>query len=394
MTPVKHTPLFNRRYLFWLMCLLPLIIALLHLSGQQPEIEADFLQWQAEPPHYRAHISTQTEPQLLLIWQHSPTFSTQGRLQQAQLQYTLEHWLQQPQTQHFLQTQQWQPTLLMQSNQVRLSLQAATPPTDAALTALLAALPDPEALPEQRRAELEAEAHLFRQGHEGHLLERLGDWINSDGNSVEQPLLLLSGANLPRLPTTTAPPIHLGEYAPRLPAQQQQEYARLRSPYLLAAWSLPVPVTAEEFALARANASAIQQALPELLPPNTDYRLLWHADARHSWLALLLQPPPGRALPRADEFALNLQQGVTVPHWDAARQQLLMESSTLSPEWMAITARLQLPLDSHRVFRATLETPPDGALPQTLQQWLQPEHQLWLELQPFTLQEPQSHESP
>jgi hypothetical protein len=387
MPPSTYKPLFNRRYLFWLIWAIAIAIVLLSATGREKPRQAFAISWQAEPPLWRMSIDSQSHYQLDALLSTPTPSGLAGRQLQATHYHALQQRLTLPELQAQLREFGWQPTLIRETALIRLKLEMATPPTQAQLDWLLEQLHTPHMpLSDAEQQRLLAEWRLDIQQPEARLMAELEHWQAVAMPDSHRWQLLLTG---PALDAGQDEPDEAMSAAkanalPSAKAYQLDGYAA--TPYQLLAWPAPAMTDATSLALNRAAISALQLALNQ---QNTqrNYRLIWQPLPPQSYLVLILNEPlvstTSAAIPQllGDEISDSLLL--------QAQEQLLEQLAVryshpdFQRQWLELTALLGLPPGSELTYATALQQLTADSIRQQLQQLLNADHQLSVTLKPF-----------
>lgn len=386
MPPSTYKPLFNRRYLFWLIWAIAIAIVLLSATGREKPRQAFAISWQAEPPHWRMQIDTQDYFQLDALLSTPATSTLAGRQLQATHYHALQQRLSTPDAEAQFRQFGWQPSLTSETALIRLRLQMAEEPTQVQLNWLLEQLHTPPTLlsgAEQQR--LLAEWRLDIQQPEARLMAELEHWQTVTQPDSHHWQLLLTGPALDagqdepaqRLATSTSA-------LPSTTAYQLDGYTS--TPYQLLAWPVPNMTDATSLALNRAAVSALHLALNQH-NEQRHYRLIWQPLPPQTQLVLLLN----ESLVNTSKAALPQLLGDTIS--DSlllqAQEQLLEQLSTryshpdFQHQWLELTALMGLPIGSELTYATALQQLTADRIRQQLQHLLNADHQLSVTLQPF-----------
>lgn len=356
-TDSGYKPLFNRKFLLLLVVILPLVILLLNRSGQPPDPLArlthrgDLYQLLKEQPDYRLHLLLVSAPNL------SDRDWIEIQLQRARIAQGLHSGA----LRTWLSAQQWRDAAVdTRPGYLLLSFTLPDPPTAAQrsqLLSLLQQLPAPEPALTTR---LQAQRYLDQQAPEQQLLGALGERLAARPTApvTDTPAWTLVGpqASQPAALATSSPRPPAVPITPLAPAEQQLPSARGNGWHLLAE-TLPPPRDARELALQRITAELVSRLLAVVTTDAAaDYRWLWQPLPYGGYQALLLRQADTGLLARpGEQLAARLDQATL----EQTRQALLERLEALvrddPQQWLDLLALYQLPVDSDKVFRATLE---------------------------------------
>lgn len=387
MPPSTYKPLFNRRYLFWLIWAIAIAIVLLSATGREKPRQAFAISWQAEPPHWRMQIDTQDYYQLDALLSTASVSGLAGRQLQAAHFHALQQRLTLPESDAQFRQFGWQPTLTRETALIRLRLQMASEPSQAQLNWLLEQLHAPHTpLSNTEQQRLLAEWRLDIQQPEARLMAELEHWQPAAMPDNHRWQLLLTGPSLAAGqddPTQARPAVNTSAL-PSAMAYQLDGYAPI--PYQLLAWPVPALTDATSLALNRAAVSALQLALNQQNEQRS-YRLIWQPLPPQSHLVLILNEPlvstTTAALPQllGDEISDSLLL--------QAQEQLLEQLSArynhpdFQHQWLELTALLGLPPGSELAYATAVQQLTADSIHQQLLHLLNADNQLSVTLKPF-----------
>ncbi|GGC08779.1 hypothetical protein GCM10011352_38930 [Marinobacterium zhoushanense] len=363
MVKVRHQPLFNRRYLLILIWILPIVILVLHRSGQT-QSPLDQLSWQNDS----GYLLPNTEPgyRLTLILPSTNALSDEGWVQDQAVERALRTRLDAAQT--WLDQQQWRADLHRSGSYLalRLRMQAQPKPVQQQqLLSLLAPLPALDWPALTRR--LRAERYLQSQPAEDRLLAAFGQQLepSSDIGTAYSRLwqpphrwILVGDVEIPE--QTTSP-----SQADRYDRSGWQSgellipdtgSSRLDTGWQLIAQSIPAPTNGVELARQRLSAELVSHLLARTLAANADYRWLWQPLVSGGYHGLLLHNWPDDPSAMGEQLARHLDQALLDTTRDTLLQQLARIEQESPGQWLDLVALYRLPLDSHKAFRDTLTT--------------------------------------
>ena len=383
-----YKPLFNRRYLFALMWIIPIVILLLHATGREKAATPLSLGWHADPDHWRLSYETLPDIELRALKPFAPGWNLPNTLERAHLLQSLKHWLNEESTLEKLDELSWQATLQSLTSAVQLSITMSQPPSDEQIAWLTSALnqrPNVE-LNEQQR--LMATWQLDQRQAENRLLAEFEHWLFSDQPTshafTNEWTFLLSGANVVTSNETDIPP--RSTLTPILSAKELTEQAHVSQVHHLLAWHIPLSEDSSTLAKHRASINAIQQAL-ENLPQRPNYRLIWNPLPPKSYLIIITQGQPDN---RLDDQLLDLLLGETSDRLlsDAIKQvvdqyQPATASVINAVEWFELSALLGFPLNSDLIYSETIKQLSNDDIRQHLVEMLDRQHQFSLTLTPY-----------
>ncbi|KGK42784.1 hypothetical protein LH51_04525 [Nitrincola sp. A-D6] len=255
MPPSTYKPLFNRRYLFWLIWAIAIAIVLLSATGREKPRQPFAISWQAEPPLWRMSIDTQTHYQLDALLKTPSASGLTGRQLQATYYRAIEQRLSTPESVAQLRQFGWQPTLTRETALVRLTLHMSETPTKTQLHWLFEQLHAPhDPLSEADQQRILAEWRLDMQQPEARLMAELENWQIPAIPDQTFWQLLLTGPNLEAGqddPINTASPATDSTPPQQTPMSWTALFPRLTSywPGLYLPWWMPahLPLIAPPF---------------------------------------------------------------------------------------------------------------------------------------------------
>jgi len=361
---VRHQPLFNRRYLLILIWVLPIVILILHRSGQSGQT-LDRIGRQGEQG-YLLPLAGQAFYRLTLILPSGAALGDDDWVAEQAVERALRARLDEAGLRQWLAERQWQPELYRTGTYLALSLTLQEVPTPAQQQRLLERLAQPPELDWQAlERRLRAERYLQARSAEERLLAAFGErpdaavGIASAYSRLWQapPRWTLSGdldagedtAPPPAPRTGPAPALRTGEQ--RIPVDGS---GRADTGWELIAQSIPAPTDGRTLARQRLAAELMSRLLARNTPPGSDYRWLWRPLVDGGYRGLLLHDWPGSPIALGERLARQLDQ----PLLDATRDALLEQLKQIEKEepqrWLDLVALYRLPLDSHTAFRDTL----------------------------------------
>lgn len=387
MPPSTYKPLFNRRYLFWLIWAIAIAIVLLSATGREKPRRAFAISWQAEPAHWRMQIDTQDHYQLDALLSTPTSSGLAGRQLQATHFHALQQRLSTSDSEAQLTQLGWQPILTREMALIRLRLKMAGEPSQEQLSWLLALLHAPHTpLSDTAQRRLLAEWRLDIQQPEDRLMAELEHWQTATLPDNPRWQLLLTGPALEAgqdEPTQARPAANVSAL-PSVMTYQLDGYAAI--PYQLLAWPAPSMTDATSLALNRAAVSVLQLVLNQH-NEQRHYRLIWQPLPPQSHLVLILNEPlvntSTATLPQL--LGDNISDSLLLQ----AQEQLLEHLSAryshpdFQHQWLELTALLGLPLGSELTYATALQQLTADTIRQQLQLLLNTDHQLSVMLNPF-----------
>lgn len=385
--------LFNRKFLLLLVLILPLVILLLNQAPQprDPLAQLRFEDEQYFLPRaqsaYTLHLLLPTRANLsdrawieqqLEVARLRQGITTTAIAGAAPSSNRLPEWLLQ---------QQWQPgELSPEPGYLRLTFNLPAPPTGVQRQQLLQGLQQLPPAPPTLHQRLQAQRYLEGQTAEQQLLSALGDRLGQQPQTPDRtPRWTLVGPTFEQ-PTATAAhtaisaPAPTAAPAPDFPGGELQLRGSRGQGWQLLASPLPAPADAAQWAQQRMLAELVSQLLAQVTQGKVkDYRWLWQPLPDAGYQALLLrQPDPTLLNELSAQLAARLDQTLL----DQTRQTLLQRLDDLlqnnPQQWLDLLALYRLPLDSHLVFRATLEQLDLPSCQNLLAQTLNADHRLSL----------------
>ncbi|MFN3882974.1 MAG: hypothetical protein ACK4L8_16260 [Nitrincola lacisaponensis] len=379
MAAATYKPLFNRRYLFWLMWAVALVIVLLHATGRETPHTPAEISWQPQPPHWHLFIANVEQHQLQASLNLPPGWNLKGQQLRAALQVGIEDWLLQPDIEQQLTDYGWQAQLLMDSTGLRLQLALPHPPAHTQLDWLSQALPQlSDSLTPQQQQRLMAEWRLDQQQPEPRLLAEFASWLFPTPPELPAWTLIYQSDTVLPIPATSAilPDLHT---SPLSHSHQREERGYVNQPYQLLGWSVPLATSTDSLVTRRAAVIALQQIL-DGLPDTHEYRLIWNPLPPQSYLALIVSGAADQELER------QLRELILDPASDRLFQEAKTRLQAQDPqvrEWLELTARLQLATGNETDYTAAFQQLTTDAIRQQLLILMNPAHQLNLMLKPY-----------
>lgn len=379
-----YKPLFNRRYLFALMWIIPIVILLLHSTGRDSEPTPLNLAWQQDPNHWRLSYETLPTYQLRALIPLAPGWNLSNSLQRAELLDSLEQWLAKDVNADQLVQLDWQASIQTLTSAIQLTLSMNQAPTNEQLywlSSALKQLPHSELSEPQR---LIATWQLDQRQAENRLLAEFETWLFSEADTAKDWILLLSGPKLniePSASVLSASSINtLGR------TKEISEEAHVREVHYLSAWQVPLSEDAIDLANYRISINAIQRALDNL-PNRPNYRLIWNPLPPKSYLLIITQGQTENSLDdQLHELLLGVDSDslLTDVIGQAIEQYQPANATAMNAtEWFELSALLNLPVNSDLIYRnAVMQLTPDD-LRQHLAKIMDSQHQLKITLKPY-----------
>lgn len=384
----NYKPLFNRRYLFVLMWIIPIVILLLHSTGREKAVTPLTFGWQADPDHWRLSYDTLPIFELRALKPLAPGWNLPNSLERAHLLQSLQQWLNEESTLQKLNEYGWQVSFQSLTSAIQLSITMNQSASDDQITWLSSALnqlQDTE-LDEQQR--LIATWQLDQRQAENRLLAEFENWLFSDQTPsqalTKEWTFLLSGADVIIQNETDIPP--RSSLTSIVSAKELTEQAHVRQAHHLLAWHVPLSEDASVLAKHRASINAIQQAL-ESLPQRPKYRLVWNPLPPKSYLIIITQ---GQADNSLNDQLLDLLLGDTSDRILSNAIKQVMDqhqpatSSVINAvEWFELSALLGFPANSDLIYSETIKQLSNDDVRQHLVEMLNRQHQFSLTLTPY-----------
>lgn len=384
MPPATYKPLFNRRYLYWLMWIIAIAIVLLNVSGREKERYPLVISWSDNPSHWRLAHPDQNDRVLTALLPVAPGWNRQNTLLKSNTQASVQQWLSLDSTVQQLQTFNWQVTLHSGTFALRLVISLHQAPSSDQLEWLRSALQQLHLVesPEQQR--WIAAWQLDQRQPEQRLLAELESWLYPTNTLNSNWTLLLASPDVKT-------PSQSFETFERMPsslanARTSELEGFVSQAHTLAAWEVSLSQHASDLAKHRVAIAAIQLAL-NTLPNRPDYRLIWNPLPPKSFFAIIVQEsfdqPLGdqlRALmldPNSDRLISKAKENVIGRH--TAPSQSIHEAL----EWFEISVLLGFSSSSDSDYQDALVQLSNAEVREHLETLLHPKHQLSITLKPY-----------
>ncbi|WP_151702204.1 hypothetical protein [Nitrincola alkalilacustris] len=403
MNNTEHKPLFNRRYLFWLMWAVAIAIVLLQTltredvlilqTGYSGERQAYWLE-QPKQEQVHTHLLLLTGAVLNELDLHRQQLISEGVNQHLASPALLEQ----------VSDWGWQISLTDAADHLQLEIISPELPQQAQLANLVQLLQQPVAIDSDAlRQRIQAERYIQTQSPQPRLLQAATSQLAtlSDVTYADDYASLMQ--QLPRLITFSGPSLQLDASAPPernidpltpQPAQDRQPVPQLLQGYQseyhhLHAWSLEKPDTADMLARQRLSADLLTQLLQRPLPGEPEYRLVWSPMSPAGYVAIFLSHQEARPLPTSKALREHLLQHLTDELLQQSSRALIQQTRQILDDpggqrrWLDLLARYQLPADSHQLFLNTLENATLAQMQETLGSLLEPDEAIHITLEPY-----------
>lgn len=389
MPPATYKPLFNRRYLFWLMWIIAIAVVLLNATGREKPMLPLDIGWQDNPSHWRLAHPDQENTHIMALTSMPPGWSRQHRLLRANTLDTVQQWLLLDSTQQQLKAFDWNISVHSGMSTLQLIAVVQQTPSQDQLEWFFNALEhlNVNESPEQQR--WVAAWQLDQRQPEQRLLAEFESWLYAENTVNPMWELLLSGPDLPM----SSKQFHAVMNDTKTLANHNTLNLEgfVSQPHKLIAWEVALSENAATLAKHRVSIAAVQLAL-DSLPNRPDYRLIWNPLPPKSYLIVMLH----------DEFSVSLvdqlwadQLRTLVLDSDSdtllvnAKEQLLsrheapVKSLQNALDWFEVSALLGFNTNSDTAYRETLEQLTVTELREHLDALLNPDHQLNIVLKPY-----------
>lgn len=363
MVKVRHKPLFNRRYLLILLWVLPIVILILHNSGQSSQ-PLDRISWQGGQ-RYQLPLPGQAL-RLSLILPSRSSLGDDGWISERAVERALQAKLKEPSLRQWLKEQQWQVDLVKSSAFLTLQFQLPSSPTAAQQQALLALLIQPPDMDWQAlEKRLRAERYLQKKSAESQLLSAFGERLDTnrgiDGAYARlwqpTPRWTLSGEleaeSSNARPPRPEPGKHTGWQPGKLDLTPGNA-SSVASGWELVAQPIPAPFDGRMMARQRLGAELVSHLLVKALPVGSDFRWLWQPLVEGGYQGVLLHNRSGTPGPTGEQLASLLNQTLLDTTRDTLLEQFRHIETETPRQWLNLVALYRFPLDSHEAFRDTL----------------------------------------
>ncbi|WP_409524226.1 hypothetical protein [Nitrincola sp. MINF-07-Sa-05] len=405
MNNTEHKPLFNRRYLYWLMWAVAIAIVLLQTltredvllleTGYSSERQA---YWLEQPKQEQVHT------QLLIMT--GPALSEQDMHRQRLISEGINQHLASPALQEQVSAWGWQISLTDAADHLLLEIISPGMPQPSQLESLTGLLQQPATIDSDAlRQRIQAERYIQTQSPQPRLLQVAMSQLAamSNANTAETGdyatavlqlpwLITLSGPSL-NLDASAAPQREMDPQSSEQPLSQQPEPLLLQGyqseHHQLHAWPLKRPDTPEALARQRLSADLLTQLLLQPLPGQPEYRLVWSPMSPMGYVAILLSHPSPEHLPTEQMLLDHLQQHLTDELLQQSSRALMQQTRQILDDpdgqrrWLNLLARYQLPADSHQAFLNTLETVTLAQMHEVISNLLPPATTIRIMLQPY-----------
>lgn len=390
MPETTYKPLFNRRYLFILMWIIPIVIFLLHSTGREKQTPSLDIHWQSEPPHWRLSHPDLSDYQLTLMTQAPMGWSLESKKFNASLEQAVLTWLEQENITSLRNELGAVTSVQQRATTFKLSFLMNKEPRLEQMTELLHQLNQLSIDHYDDEQRLIATWQLDQRQSENRLLAEFDSWLLNSAQTAPTLnwTLLLSGADLTPLEQSAFQPISpdQGDLV-NLAAQQEIELKGfVTEPSFLLGWRLDPIETPEQLALNRLAVASLQIALQQL-ESTQRFRIIWnpiapyqhfviivHGQQPQEWHQQLLQwfeDPASKAL-------ISATREEVIP-----RPQSAQHAVTQSKEWFEMSALLNFPKGSDLVYAESLKQLTDEQIVEKAQQMLMESQRLSIQLTPF-----------
>jgi len=407
MNNTEHKPLFNRRYLFWLMWAVAIAIVLLQTltrddvlllqTGYSDERQAYWLE-QPKQAQVHTHLLLMTEAVLSEQDLHRQRLIHEGINQHLISSTVIEQ----------VTSLGWQVSLTDAADHLQLEIISQELPQPAQLESLIQLLQQPAPIDSDAlRQRIQAERYIQTQSPQPRLLQaatsqlaNLSDAPYADGYADDYVSLM---QQLPRLITFSGPSLKLdASVAPQRdialqaiqPARGRQPETQLLQGYQseyhhLHAWSLEKPDTAEMLARQRLSADLLTQLLQSPLPGQPEYRLVWSPMSPAGYVAILLSHQEAGQLPGSKALREHLLLHLSDELLQQSSRTLIQQTRQILDDpggqrrWLDLLARYQLPADSHQLFLNALESVTLAQMQEMLGSLLEPDEAIHITLEPY-----------
>lgn len=398
MSSSEYKPIFNRRYLYWLMWFVAIAIVLLSATGREKPQPLDQIVFQANPPHYLLPLTTDRVLVRIPI-PTSPALSETALAQQNALVDALGQRILQKDLQDWLQKQSSDFYLERFQTHLVINLVFQNIPETQSLSAFWALLTQPpETDWQQLQMRALAQARLTLQGAESKLLSAAANWLSTQSSSsaiapeLYQQVLAdsqgryhLSGnfqgkrtsdafvsKQLSTSERPTAANLTLEGY--------QSEFFHLK------AWPLRPTRQVEDWVMSRLAALYLQEWINS---QSGEFRLLWQPSESVGYLMIYQSASNAEALTNFARVDINTIMPLGAPTLETAKANLAatLEQQTSSEPgmlaWLDLMTRFNWPPDAYQTALNTLQQADINTLHNWMLDNLSNDHLLNLSLRPY-----------
>lgn len=407
MNNTEHKPLFNRRYLFWLMWAVAIAIVLLQTLTREDVLNLQ-AGYSSERQAYWLEQPQQEQVHTHLLLMTGAVLREEDLLRQRLIREGINLHLTSSALREQINAFGWQIYLTDAADHLQLEIISQELPQPAQLESLIHLLQQPAAVDSDAlRQRIQAERYIQTQSPQPRLLQTAtsqlatlsdapyADSYAGDYASVMQQLprlITFSGPSL-KLDASDAPERDIAPLATQ-PALDRQPETQLLQGYQneyhhLHAWSLAKPDTAEMLARQRLSADLLTHLLQRPLPGQPEYRLVWSPMSPAGYIAILLSHQEAGQLPTSKALREHLLQHLTDELLQQSSRTLLQQTRQIldDPEgqrrWLGLLARYQLPADSHQLFLNALENATLVQMQEMLSSLLEPDEAIHITLEPY-----------
>ncbi|EXJ10456.1 MULTISPECIES: hypothetical protein [Nitrincola] len=398
MSSSEYKPIFNRRYLYWLMWFVAIAIVLLSATGREKPKPLDRVVFHANPPHYVLPLTTD-RVRVRLPLPTSLALSETALAQQNALIDALGQRILQQDLQVWLQKQKAEVYLERFQTHLVIQLEFESLPETQSLSEFWLLLTQP---PETDWQHLQtralAQARLTLQGAESRLLSAAAVWLSAQPSSWRSVSELyqdtfahaegryhlsgnlhgnrVSDAVVPKQANTLERPaaadLRLEGY--------QSEFFHLK------AWPLAPSHRVEDWVASRLAALYLQEWIHSQAG---EFRLLWQPSESMGYLIMYQSAQSANALNNFAQVDINTLMPLVTSMLDTAKANLTatLEQQTSAElgmlAWLDLMTRFNWPPDAYQLALSTIQQTDLNTLHNWMLDNLSNDHLLNLSLHPY-----------
>jgi len=398
MSSSEYKPIFNRRYLYWLMWFVAIAIVLLSATGREKPLPLDQIIFQASPPHYLLPLTTDRVLVRIPI-PTSPALSEAALAQQNALVDALGQRILQQDLQAWLQKQSSDFLLERFQTHLVINLEFQNIPETQSLSEFWGLLTQP---PETDWQHLHmralAQARLTLQGAEAKLLSAAANWLSTPSSSsaiaaepYQQALADSQGryhlsGNFQGKRASDAFVSKQSSISERPTAANLALEGYQAEFFHLKAWPLRPAHQVEDWVMSRLAALYLQEWINS--QPG-EFRLLWQPSEFVGYLMIYQSALNAEALKNFAHVDINTIMPLVAPTLDTAKANLattLEQQTSAEPgmlAWLDLMTRFNWPPDAYQTALNTLQQADLNTLHNWMLDNLSNDHLLNLSLHPY-----------
>ena len=383
MTETSYKPLFNRRYLFALMWIIPIVILLLHATGREKPITPLAIAWQSAPDHWRLAHEGLSYYQLHAVLSLPPNWSLERTLSRAKLIASIEQWIADDKMNQLTDSLQGHIKLHQQPGLIKVALTAHKKPNIDQIQQFQHGLEGLSFVDLEDKPRLTATWQLDQRQAEQRLLAEFESWLFNETHDKHAWQFMLSGPDIEQTDNTFPKP-YASSFSSTHAVRNLQGH--VRNSHHLFAWQVPLSNDAKQLAMHRASVQVTRMALDTLSDP-IQYRLIWNPFPPKSYLVVIVEGEMEQPL---DEHLRHLLTAATsdkllsdVIYRLQSQHPIPSSSPKDAIEWFELASLLRFSPQSDLLYVETLNNLSVDDLRQHIFSKLEAEHQLHVSLQPY-----------